>query len=371
MLFGAPLALLAAIYTSEFLNPRLRARIKPMVEIMASLPSVVLGFLAGLVIAPAAEKVVPAILATFFMMPFVLLLAAHLWQLLPIDAAVRLAPWRFPSAILALPAGVGLAMVVGPAAERLMFRGDLKGWLNVRFGTGTPGWFIILLPLSALLTSWFFARSVNPWLRSHSVNWNRLQSGLVELLKFVAGCLVVVAVALVVALLLNSVGLDPRGSFVGTYVQRNALIVGFMMGFAVIPLIYTIADDALTSVPTHLRSASLGAGATQWQTAVRIVIPTAMSGLFSALMIGLGRAVGETMIVLMAAGNTPIMEWNIFNGFQTLSATIATELPEAPRDSTHYRTLFLAALVLFILTFIVNTFAEMVRLRFRRRAHEL
>ena len=144
-----------------------------------------------------------------------------------------------------------------------------------------------------------------------------------------------------------------------------------MMGFAIIPLIYTIADDALSSVPTHLRSASLGCGATEWQTTMRIVIPTAMSGLFSALMIGLGRAVGETMIVLMAAGNTPIIDWNIFNGFQTLSATIATEMPEAPVDSTHYRTLFLAALTLFAMTFIVNTAAEIIRLRFRRRAHEL
>ena len=129
--------------------------------------------------------------------------------------------------------------------------------------------------------------------------------------------------------------LDPRGLVLGTYIQRNALIVGFMMGFAIIPLIYTIADDALSSVPTHLRSASLGCGATQWQTTLRIVIPTAMSGLFSAVMIGLGRAVGETMIVLMAAGNTPIIDWNIFNGFQTLSATIATEMPEAPAGSTH------------------------------------
>ncbi len=116
------------------------------------------------------------------------------------------------------------------------------------------------------------------------------------------------------------------------------------MGFAVIPIIFTIADDALSTVPTHLRSASLGAGATEWQTAVRVVIPTAMSGLFSALMIGLGRAVGETMIVLMAGGNTPVTEWNIFNGFRTLAANIAVELPEAVRDSTHYRTLFLAAL---------------------------
>ncbi len=157
----------------------------------------------------------------------------------------------------------------------------------------------------------------------------------------------------------------------GTYVQRNALVVGFVMGFAIIPIIYTIAEDALSSVPEHLRAASLGAGATPWQTAVRIVVPTAMSGLFSAVMIGLGRAVGETMIVLMAAGNTPILEWNIFNGFRTLSANIAVEMPEAVRDSTHYRILFLSALVLFVMTFVLNTVAEIVRQRFRRRAFEL
>src|SRR3970282_1027228 len=133
------------------------------------------------------------------------------------------------------------------------------------------------------------------------------------------------------------------------------------MGFAIIPIIYTIPEDALAAVPDHLRSASLAAGATLWQTAWRIVIPTATSGLFSAVMIGVGRPVGETMIVLMAAGNTPILDWNVFNGFRTLSANIAVELPEAVRNSTHYRTLFLAALTLFLLTFLVNTIAELVR----------
>ncbi|MEO1087643.1 MAG: ABC transporter permease subunit, partial [Acidobacteriota bacterium] len=154
-------------------------------------------------------------------------------------------------------------------------------------------------------------------------------------------------------------------------VQRNAMIVGFVMGFAIIPIIYTISEDALSTVPEHLRSASLGAGATPWQTATRIIIPTAMSGLFSAMMVGLGRAVGETMIVLMAAGNTPVMEWNIFEGFRTLSANIAVELPEAVRGDTHYRTLFLAALVLFMMTFVVNTIAESIRQRFRKRAYQL
>ena len=144
-----------------------------------------------------------------------------------------------------------------------------------------------------------------------------------------------------------------------------------MMGFAIIPIIFTIAEDALSAVPEHLRAASLGCGATPWQTATRIIIPTAMSGLFSAVMVGLGRAVGETMIVLMAAGGTPIMDLNIFNGFRTLSANIATELPDAVVNSTHYRTLFLAALALFAMTFALNTVAEVIRQRFRRRAYQL
>ena len=151
----------------------------------------------------------------------------------------------------------------------------------------------------------------------------------------------------------------------------NVLNAGIILGLMAAPIMTTIAEDALSTVPEHLRSASLGAGATTWQTATRIIIPTAMSGLFSALMVGLGRAVGETMIVLMAAGNTPVMEWNIFNGFRTLSANIAVELPEAVRGSTHYRTLFLAALVLFVMTFLVNTVAEVVRQRFRKRAYQL
>ena len=158
---------------------------------------------------------------------------------------------------------------------------------------------------------------------------------------------------------------------VGKFSQSNALVVGYVMGFAVIPIIYTIADDALHTVPDHLRSASLGCGATPWQTAIRIVIPTAMSGLFSAMMVGLGRAVGETMIVLMAGGNSPVMTANMFEGFRTLAGNIAFELPEAAENTTHFRTLFLAGLVLFVMTFFINTIAEAVRIRFRRRAYQL
>jgi len=139
------------------------------------------------------------------------------------------------------------------------------------------------------------------------------------------------------------------------------------MGFAVIPIIFTISEDAFASVPSSLTAASLALGASRWQTALRIVLPTASPGVFSATMVGFGRAVGETMIVLMATGNTPVMEWSIFNGIRTLSANIAVEIAEAPHGGSLYRTLFLAAALLFVMTFIINTVAELIRQRLRER----
>jgi phosphate transport system permease protein len=230
---------------------------------------------------------------------------------------------------------------------------------------------IALLPLAGVTAAVVAGRLIGPWLRRRSAAWTQPQAAAASLATFVGGVALAVAIAVAAAMFLDALRLDTRGGLFGTSVQRNALVVAIGMSFAIIPLVFTIADDALASVPDHLRSASLGAGATPWQTAVRVIVPAAASGLFSAVMIGLGRAVGETMIVLMAAGNTPLIDWNLFNGFQTLSAAIATELPEAARGSSHYRVLFLAAVVLFGMTFVVNTAAELVRQRFRRRAHEL
>jgi phosphate transport system permease protein len=268
-------------------------------------------------------------------------------------------------------AGVLIAALLGEPLERLIFAGDVKQWLHGEIGTSFGAWLMLFVPLSSLAIAASASRWLDPAIMRVAGNWSSERFGAVELLRFAMLVIIAFAIASLVSWLLTVSGFDPRGTYVGTYVQRNALVVGFVMGFAIIPIIYTLADDALHAVPESLRSASLGAGATQWQTAVRVVVPTAMSGLFSAVMIGLGRAVGETMIVLMAAGNTPIMQLNIFNGFETLSAAIATEMPEAVRGSTHFRTLFLAALVLFGLTFIVNTVAELVRLRFRRRVVQL
>jgi phosphate transport system permease protein len=372
MLFATPIAILAAIYSSQFLPPRWKARIKPTVEMMASLPSVVLGFVAGLVFAPVLERGVMQVITGVFTVPLALVTGAHLWQLLPNGFRTRLGSLRFVAiALIALPAGLVGAGAAAPWVERLLFQGDIGTWLDGREGSGLGGWVLALMPMAGIAAATVVGRVLRPWLRRRSGGWSQRHTALVSFGSFVIGSVLAVALAVAAAMFFDALRLDTRGGLFGTYVQRNALVVAIGMSFAIIPLVFTIADDALSAVPDHLRSASLGAGATPWQTAVRVIVPAAASGLFSAIMIGLGRAVGETMVVLMAAGNTPLMNWNLFNGFQTLSAAIATELPEAARGSAHYRVLFLAALVLFAMTFVVNTLAELVRQRFRRRAHDL
>jgi phosphate transport system permease protein len=371
LLIGVPLALLAAIFTNAFLHPRTRALVKPTVELMASLPSVVLGFLCALLLAPFVERLLPAVLSLFLTMPTAFVLGAYGWQLLPDRWTLRLERWRFLFICLLIPAGLGGAKLLGPLLERVLFGGDLKGWLNGHGPGAANGLFLILLPLAALATIVLLSRVVNPWYRRVASDLSRLQHALLDVAKFVAAAVFTGLLAYVVASIICWFGYDPRGDLVGTYIQRNALVVGFILGFAIIPIIYTIAEDALAAVPEHLRAASLACGATPWQTVTRITVPTAMSGMFSAVMIGLGRAVGETMIVLLGGGNTPILDWNMFNGFRTLSANIAVELPEAARNTTHYRTLFIAALILFAMTFALNTVAEIVRQRFRKRAFQL
>ena len=288
MLFAVPLAVMGALYTAQFADPAIRAKIKPTVEIMAALPSVVIGFLAGLYLAAVVERNLVAVLLMLPMMPLAGLLGMLLWRLLPVHVLGRLRPGT--EILLIVPlllVTAWLALALGPIVEAALFTGDARLWLKSALGL--------------------------------------------------------------------------------TYDQRNCLVVGIAMGFAIIPIIFTISEDAFFSVPSSLTAASLALGASRWQTAVRIVLPTASPGIFSAIMVGFGRAVGETMIVLMATGNTPVMDWSIFNGIRTLSANIAVEIPEAPHGGTLYRTLFLAAALLFAMTFIVNTIAELIRQRLRER----
>jgi len=288
LLFAVPIALFAALYASQFMHPTLKGIVKPTVEIMAALPSVVLGFLAGLWLAPQLERVVPGLFLAGLVAPLLILLAVAGWRLVPLPLRQRVKPGSEVALLVpVVAAALLLSCQLGFLAERWLLQGDYR------------------------------------------------------------------------SLLLSALGL--------AYDQRNSLVVGIAMGFAVIPIIFTIAEDALSNVPPHLVAGSLALGATRWQTALRVVLPTASPGIFSAIMIGFGRAVGETMIVLMATGNTPIMDWSIFDGFRALSANIAVELPEAPEGGTLFRTLFLAALLLFGMTFVVNTAAELIRLRLRKR----
>ncbi|WP_111873561.1 ABC transporter permease subunit [Aeromonas bivalvium] len=292
MLFAVPLGIAGAIYTAYFMSAGMRKFVKPTVEIMEALPTVILGFLAGLWLAPIVEDYLPGIFMMLIMLPLGMLLTALAWHGLP--GKLKQCVPEGSQAVLLIPVVLfigWLALTLSPAVEHAFFGGDTRSWLT------------------------------------------------------------------------NEMGIK--------FDQRNSLVVGIAMGFAVIPTIFSIAEDAVFSVPKHLTQGSLALGATPWQTLTRVVILTASPGIFSAVMMGLGRAVGETMIVLMATGNTPIMDFSMFQGLRTLAANIAVEMPESEVGGSHYRVLFLAAFVLFVFTFLVNTLAEFVRQRLREKYSSL
>ena len=288
MLFAAPLALCAAMFTGYFMSPGLRRQVKPLIELMEALPTVVIGFLAGLWLAPLVDENLAALALGLLLLPLAVMLASAAMARLPEQfGAVLTEGWQLLALAPVLLLSGWLAYLLAPPLEALLFDGSLRDWLSVRWG------------------------------------------------------------------------LD--------YMSRNAMIVGVAMGFAVIPAIYSIADDAIFTVPRHLSSGALALGANRWQTLTWLILPAAAPGILSALMIGFGRAVGETMIVLMATGNTPIMDMNLFAGMRTLAANLAIEIPESEVGSTHYRILFLASLVLLLFTFLINSVAELVRQRLRKK----
>lgn len=141
--------------------------------------------------------------------------------------------------------------------------------------------------------------------------------------------------------------------------RLNAITAGIALGLAVIPIVYTVAEDAFSSVPQSFREGSIALGATPWQTAWRVVLPAAFPGIFAACVLGLGRAIGETMIVLMASGNAAMLSWDPTLPFRSLSATIAAEMGEVVRGSAHYHALFFVGVLLFVFTFIINYLGQL------------
>jgi len=149
--------------------------------------------------------------------------------------------------------------------------------------------------------------------------------------------------------------------------RLNALNAGIALALGVLPTIYTVADDALRAVPRSYREASLALGASRWQTAWTVTLPAASAGVAAGILLGLARAVGETMIVLMASGNASILSGSVFDSVRTLSASIAAELAEVVFGSAHYSTLFFLGALLFTATFVINVAAGMLTERLRRR----
>ncbi len=139
----------------------------------------------------------------------------------------------------------------------------------------------------------------------------------------------------------------------------NALNGSILLAMMSLPTIISLSEDALQAVPKSYKEASLALGGTRWQTLVRVSIPSALSGIIAAIMLGMGRAIGETMTVLMATGNAPALTFNFLKAVQTMTATIAIELGEVPYDTTQYYALFVIGLVLFIMTFVVNLVSDL------------
>ncbi len=149
--------------------------------------------------------------------------------------------------------------------------------------------------------------------------------------------------------------------------RLNAFVAGIALGLAIIPGVFSIAEDALTSVPRAYTQGALALGSSKWQAAWKIVLPAALPGVFAAVVLGFGRAIGETMVVLMASGNASIVSWNLFDSTRTMTATIAAELAETVFGGHHYRILFLVGSLLFIVAFLSNMVADMVIHRLKSR----
>ncbi|BDX05315.1 ABC transporter permease subunit [Planctobacterium marinum] len=276
-----PLAIGSAIYTAYYAGPRLRRLIKPYVEVLEAIPSVVIGFLAAIWLLPVSENYLLAVLLFLLFTPLFLLLFV---------------------------------------------------WLNeTNRHRNIYGWELLFFTL--LIFAFLFAFH---WLQSANPDWFRW------------------------------LWRTDTGGLLSSEL-KSTFVLAIALGIAIIPTVFSIAEDAIYQVPSSLAKASFAMGASRTQTLLRIVLKVALPGILSALMLGFARAVGETMIVLMVSGNTPVADWSLLESMRSMTANLAIELPEAQPDSVHYQVLFFIALLLFMFTFVFNTLAEFLRIRLRHR----
>jgi phosphate transport system permease protein len=283
LIVALPLALGAAIYTAYFAPPHIRNAIKPSIEMLEAIPSVVIGFIAAVWLAPFAEQYLISIFSVIILLPFVVLIIAAIHGLLQSKIAdKKLDNWQLPINAILLFFAVA-----------------------------------IIFSLSLLITDWSNNNGYDSLIESAS----------------------------------------------NLTLSKTAIVVSLALGVAIAPTIYTLIDDALFEVPEGVKQASFALGATKVQTLMKVVLVVAFPSIVSAIMLGFGRAFGETMIVLMVTGNTPIANWDLLSGLRTLTSNLAIELQEAPVDSTPYHILFLTAAILFAFTFVVNTMAAVLKRR--------
>lgn len=289
LLIAIPVAIGAAIYTAFFAKSRLRNIVKPAIELLEAIPSVLIGFIAAIWLSPKAEQFLFSFAFFLIVIPFVL---------------------------------IAVALVQRPVAE----------YLPKKLRHGAELFFAV---------------------------------GGVFLLGFVS-------VEYAPSLIFSLMGVDGFTLLAAesdSPIGKTTIVVALALGVAISPSIYSLAEDAINGVPNDLKHASFALGATRLQTLLYVVLHVALPGIVAAIMLGFGRAFGETMIVLMVTGNTPISSWGLIEGLRALTANLAIELPEADVSSAHYQILFFTACILFVFTFIVNTIAELLRQRIRRRAY--
>ncbi|MFI4969566.1 MAG: ABC transporter permease subunit [Lysobacterales bacterium] len=270
-LVAVPLGIATAMFTAHFCAASLRAWLKPALEMLEAIPTVVLGLIAGATIAPWLNTHVATLLGLIVAIPALLLAAGFAF-----GSRLRGAGWLPLSLWPLLLAVIAIGVAIGTRADRTLMVAS------------------------------------SPW---------------------------------------------------------NALLVGLALGFAALPLVFSIAEDALFLVPREQTQSAFALGATRWQALRTVLLPAAGAGLAAAALLGVARCLGETMIVLMASGNTPVGGFDALIGLRSISADLALGLPEAAPASAAYRGLLLATLALLALTLALNALADALRLRLRRRLH--